>query len=251
MKKAYLFACCALFGGVLLAQHSIPNAPLFQKGFPVPQAQPDASLEIRAEACAPATALRDLEWNNVRALIENAGALWYDRAIDKGAFMVPKEEGVSVVYGGALWLGGISPDQQLKLAAVRYRNVGNDFWPGPLTNTGAAEVDPTTCEQYDRFTITQRADAMRHRQYFDCIADPDCDLEEQFPNGYTIPSYFFEYPAHGNVGLNQDYYLAPFKDYDGNGFYDPAAGDYPWYDFLQEIDCAERRREDQVPLYGD
>ena len=24
-----------------------------------------------------------------------------------------------------------------------------------------------------------------------------------------------------------------------------------WYDFLQEIDCAERRREDQVPLYGD
>ena len=251
MKKACLFACCALLGGVMLAQHSTPNAPLFQKGFPVPQAQPDASLAIRAEACAPATALRDLEWNNVRALIENAGALWYDRAIDKGAFMVPKEEGVSVVYGGALWLGGISPDQQLKLAAVRYRNVGNDFWPGPLTNTGAAEVDPTTCEQYDRFTITQRADAMRHRQYFDCIADPECDLEEQFPNGYTIPSYFFEYPAHGNVGLNQDYYLAPFKDYDGNGFYDPAAGDYPWYDFLQEIDCAERRREDQVPLYGD
>ena len=83
MKKACLFACCALLGGVLLAQHSTPNAPLFQKGFPVPQAQPDASLEIRAEACAPATALRDLEWNNVRALIENAGALWYDRAIDK------------------------------------------------------------------------------------------------------------------------------------------------------------------------
>jgi hypothetical protein len=251
MKNACLFALSMVLSAFLFAQHGTPNAPLFQKGFPVPQARPDASQEIRAEACAPATALRDLEWNNVRALIENAGALWYDRAIDKGAFMVPKEEGVSVVYGGALWLGGISPDQQLKLAAVRYRNVGNDFWPGPLTNTGAAEVDPTTCEQYDRFTITQRADAMRHRQYFDCVADPECDLEEQFPNGYTIPSYFFEYPAHGNVGLNQDYYLAPFKDYDGNGFYDPAAGDYPWYDFLQEIDCKERKREDIVPLFGD
>ena len=54
--------------------------------------------------------------------------------------MVPKEAGVSVVYGGALWLAGISPDQQLKLAAARYRNNGNDFWPGPLTNEGAAEV---------------------------------------------------------------------------------------------------------------
>jgi len=105
----------------------------YQKGLPVPVApQP----ELRAEACAPATALRDLEWNNVRALIENGGALWYDRAIDKGAHFVPKEDGVSVVYGGALWLGGISPDQQLKLAAVRYRNTGNDFWPGPLTNDG-------------------------------------------------------------------------------------------------------------------
>jgi len=101
------------------AQSQAPSAPLFQKGFPVPQVKPDPTLEIRAEACAPATALRDLEWNNVRALIENAGALWYDRAIDKGAFMVPKEEGVSVVYGGALWLRGISPAHKLKVAAVR------------------------------------------------------------------------------------------------------------------------------------
>ena len=233
------------------AQTGANGGPLFQKGFPVPQTHATEGGEIRAEACAPATALRDLEWNNVRALIENAGALWYNRAIDKGAFMVPKEEGVSVVYGGALWLGGISPDQQLKLAAVRYRNTGNDFWPGPLTNTGAAEVGPSVCEQYDRFAISQRADAMRHRQYFDCAGDPDCDMEEQFPTGYSIPSYFFEYPAHGNVSLNQDFYLSPFYDYDGNGFYDPSAGDYPWYDFLQEIDCAERRRQDPVPLYGD
>ena len=90
---------------------------------------------MRAEACAPATALRDLEWNNVQALIENGGTLWYDRAINKGAHYVPKDLGVSVCYGGALWLGGISPDQQLKLAAVKYRWSGNDFWPGPLSMT--------------------------------------------------------------------------------------------------------------------
>ena len=84
-------------------------------------------INLRAAACAPATGLRDLEWNNVRALIENGGALWYNRAIDRGAHFVPKEEGVSVVYGGALWLGGISPDQQLKLAALTFRNRGNDY----------------------------------------------------------------------------------------------------------------------------
>ena len=91
------------------AQTGANGGPLFQKGLPVPQTHATEGGEIRAEACAPATALRDLEWNNVRALIENAGALWYNRAIDKGAFMVPKEEGVSVVYGGALWLGESVP----------------------------------------------------------------------------------------------------------------------------------------------
>ena len=92
---------------------------------------------------------------------------------------------------------------------------------------------------------------MRHRQYFDCSADPTCDLDKEFPDGYAIPTSFFEYPAHGNVARQQDYYLAPFYDYDGDGNYDPTLGDYPWYDFLQEIDCGNRRREDRVPLYGD
>ena len=64
-----------------------------------------------------------------------------------------------------------------------------------------------------------------------------------------MPSYFRDYPWQGDD--NQDYYLAPFKDYDGDGFYSPDNGDYPWYDFLQEIDCANRKREDIVPLYGD
>ncbi|PCJ81786.1 MAG: hypothetical protein COA49_04595, partial [Bacteroidetes bacterium] len=221
----------------------------YQKGLPIPINEDIIQARVVAESCAPATALRDLEWNNVRALIENGGTLWYDRAIDKGAHFVPKDEGVSVVYGGALWLGGISPDQQLKLAAVKYRNSGNDFWPGPLTNTGEAEVSASTCLEYDHFTVTYRSDAMRHRQYFDAVAAGTEEID--FPDGYTIPPYFSEYPAHGSPALGQDFYLAPFKDYNGNGEYDPNNGDYPWYDFLQEIDCQERRREDIVPLFGD
>ena len=153
---------------VLLAFASVSSQTIqYQKGLPIPVNDDVEYVNQRADACAPATALRDLEWNNVRALIENGGTLWYDRAIDKGAHYVPKELNVSVCYGGALWLGGISPDQQLKLAAVRYRNSGNDFWPGPLTNTGEAEVSAETCQEYDHFSISYRADAMRHRQYHD------------------------------------------------------------------------------------
>ena len=172
---------------------------------------------LRSEACAPATGLRDLEWNNVKSLIETAGSLWQDRALGRASYEVPIGGGVSSLYAGALWMGGISPDQQLKLAALTFRS-GNDYWPGPLTTDGAAEVDKNTCNDYDDFFVSTRADAQRHRQWFDSQAEGTS--EEDFPEGYTIPAYFGDYPAIGDD--NQDYYLAPFKDYDGDGFMIPT-----------------------------
>jgi len=207
--------------------------------------------ESRAAACAPATALRDLEWNNISALIETGGSLWQDRAVGLSHYYAPKDGNVSVLYAGALWLGGLSPDQQLKLAAITYRFGGNDFWSGPLSNDGSAEISESECVKWDRFTITYRADAQRHRQYFECINSADCVVEESFPSGYSIPPYFFDYPAIGNTSAGQDLYLAPFYDFDGDGSYNPENGDYPWYDFLKEINCAERKRDDIVPLFGD
>ena len=202
--------------------------------------------DSRAAACAPATGLRDLEWNNVRARIETGGSMWQDRATSRAAYEIPAGGGVSSIYSGALWMGGLSPDGQLKLAAVTFRADGNDFWPGPLTNDGTAEITESTCTAYDKFFVSERQDAQLHRAYFDCIAAGTEDCED-----YSIPSYFNEYPAQGDPSLGQDFYLAPFYDYDGDFLYNPSAGDYPWYDFLKEIDCATRRREDVVPLFGD
>lgn len=207
------------------------------------------TLQTRAAGCAPASGLRDLQWNNVRALIETDGSLWQDRATGQASYEVPKDGGTSVLFAGSIWMGGYSPDNQLKLAAVRFKQLGSDYWPGPLTNDGAASIDETTCEEYDNFFVTTRAESIRHRQYFEAVATGTVD--EQFPEGYATPSQFFDYPAHGNTALSQDLYLAPFYDYDLDGFYDPSAGDYPWYDFLKEINCFERKRTDPVPLFGD
>jgi hypothetical protein len=201
----------------------------------------------RMALCSPATGLRDLEWNNVKALIETGGNMWQDRATSRAAYEVPANGGVSSIYAGALWMGGVSPDQQLKLAAVTFRGDGNDFWPGPLTNDGTATVSDAVCTQYDRFFVSERLDAERHRAYFDCITNGGSDCAED----YVIPSYFYEYPAIGNTVALQDPYLAPFYDYDQSLSYEPENGDYPYYDFLREIDCTQRRREDVVPLYGD
>ncbi len=170
--------------------------------------------QTRAAACAPATGLQDLEWNNVKALIETGGSMWQDRSISQAAYEVPKGGGVSSLYAGALWMGGISPDQQLKLAAITFRANGNDYWPGPLTNDGTAEVTEDVCEQYDQFFTCLRQDSQRHYQYHQAVINGT--VEEEFPDGYTMPSYFQDYPAIGNTALDQDYFLSTFYDFTGN-----------------------------------
>jgi len=120
------------------------------------------AASTRAAACAPATALREMDFNNVRALIETGGSMWQDRSTSRAAYEVPKNGEVSSLYAGALWMGGFSPDQQLKLAAITFRADGNDFWPGPLTNDGTAEIDENVCQEYDTFYRIRKTDVIAH-----------------------------------------------------------------------------------------
>jgi hypothetical protein len=236
--------------GTAVAGQSMKGPTFAEMGMPTTNVVVGNS---RAAACSPAVGLATLAANNVEALIETGGNMWQNRATSRAAYEVPRVDGgngPSALYAGALWLGGVSPDQQLKLAAVTFRGNGNDFWPGPLTNTGAAEVTSEVCEQYDRFFVSGRRQSELHRLWFDLQSDPE-QLAIAFPEGYSIPAYFNEYPAMGSPAAGQDLYLAPFKDYDGDGFYNPDQGDYPWYDFLREIDCKLRRSTDPVPLFGD
>lgn len=210
----------------------------------------------KAAACVPASQVTQIAYNNVRAVIENGGNGWTRRGgSPRSGYEVPKTDdfsGPNAIYAGGLWMGGVSPDNQLKLAAVLFRAEGNDFWPGPLTNTGDASVSPEVCSAYDRFWITERAEAEAHIQWAQCNADPDCDLDEVFPDGYSIPNSFNTWPATGNVDQGQDLYLAPFFDADGDGDYSPSAGDYPDYGFDETVeDCKSRQREDPVNLFGD
>ena len=141
LRLQVLVACIVL---LLMASHDCTvQAQSVGKSLEVleikclPVAMVESGAGSRVAACSPATDLRDLEWNNVQVLVENGGTLWHDRATYRGAYLVPKEDQVSTVFGGALWTGGISPDQQLKLDAVRcWRN-------GKFHSTASALLDCT------------------------------------------------------------------------------------------------------------
>lgn len=245
----------ALSLAACLGMYAWAIAPPAGSGYNAPPPPPPQG-SAKAASCAPSSRIIQLNFNNVRAVIENGGNKWTRRASGRSGYEVPKTadfSGPNAIYTGALWMGGLSPDNQLKIAAVLYRASGrNDFWPGPLTVTGDASVDFDVCQQYDRFWQTKRSQAEAHIQWKLCSEDPECDLEVLFPNGYSIPPDFITWPAMGNVDAGQALYLAPFVDWDGDGFYNPFDGDYPDYGFnLSVEDCKSKFREDPVPLFGD
>ena len=213
--------------------------------------------QAKVADCVPPSGYRQFDLNNVRFGLETAGLLWENRPGGSIAdYEVPKGGGIHSIFAGGLWMGGTSPDQQLKLAAVTYRQDGTDFWPGPL-NENTAVVEPETCEEYDRHWLVSRQDVELHRLWFERnrqvsegLADEAILSEDPFQNGYSIPDYFFDYPAINFNPLAQRE-LAPYFDYNGDDFYDPEDGDYPGYDLDGDIDCNTKCATDPIPLFGD
>ncbi len=72
---------------------------------------------------------------------------------------------LQLLCSGSLWIGGLDVNQQLKLAALRYRQVGLDYWAGPLTTDGAASVDAETCAEWDQHYVVTREEIDQFIQY--------------------------------------------------------------------------------------
>jgi hypothetical protein len=207
-------------------------------------------IDERAAGCSPANGSTFLEFNNVKALIHTGGNLWQIMGQNLSHYEIPKGSGIMALFTSALWLGGVDINGQLKLAAVRYRD-GQDYWTGPLTEAGDAEVIPSTCTKYDRhFVISQdevrEFDAWYNAGIYDAEHGTNTQSTE-FPD-YEIPLSILEWPAHGDPTLGQDFYLAPFYDRNTDGYYNPLDGDYPWYDIHKQLSCTNDRT---VTLYGD
>jgi len=192
------------------------------------KSSPRAEVKQTAAGCAAASGYRYLNINNVRGRINTGGDMWWDLH-DFSQYFIPANGQATSLFSGSLWIGGLDINDQLKLAALRFRQSGNDYWPGPLTIDGTASVDEITCAQYDQHFVISRAEVDEYLGWWHSE-----NRAVEYP-GYQIPESFLNYPAHGDYSRNQSYYLAPFRDVDGDGDYDPTLGDYPYYDITNEL----------------
>lgn len=189
-------------------------------------------VKATAAGCLPGAGFKYLEVNNVRTRINTGGDMWWD--FEVAQYEIPKGSRKTSMFSAALWIGGIDVNDQLKLAALRYRQgpnvgnpgTGNDFWPGPLTIDGTAAISEAECAARDKLYPINRAQIDEYIAWWENPA--------AYP-AYQIPADIINWPAHGDVTQKQSYYLAPFYDRGGDGNYDPYDGDYPYYDIANEL----------------
>ena len=175
-----------------------------------------SSPKAESAVCLPASSSNELTVNNVRAYIETGGTMWFKELAE---YEVPIGSGKTSMFCAALWIGGKDANGMLKLAAVRFRQVGDDYWTGPLKFTGASTTQ-SMCIKFDKHFKITRAEVDKHISGYNT-------------SGYVMPSSIANWPAHGDEGYS--YYLAPFKDVNGNEVYDPENGDYPYYDVNNDL----------------
>ena len=186
------------------------------------------NLKQTTAGCTPSSTFAWLNINNARVRVNAGGDMWWDLPGGSGAkYYIPANGSATSLYAGSLWIAGMDINNQLKCAAVRFRQVGNDFWTGPLTIDGTASIDAATCMEYDKMYNITRAEVD------DFLAH--CDENGVPAPGYEIPANITNWPAHGDPARGMSYYLAPFFDNDNDGVYDPTQGDYPYYDITNEL----------------
>lgn len=182
---------------------------------PNPETEKVSSSSKVMAACKGAKSSQELWINNVRTIIYTGGDMWWDLfGTGNAYYIIPatkdKSQGASSNFAGSIWIGGLDGGGQLKIAAMTYRQTGYDFWPGPL-DPSTASTDEVVCNDYDKIFVMTRSEV------------------ENFVFNGVMTDAIKNWP--GNGIKNDRPFLAPFVDVGGTvGYYDPDAGDYPYYD---------------------
>jgi hypothetical protein len=168
---------------------------------------------VLASGCSEDQGAAYLAINNVRARIMDEGDMWWDPGAGLPRYYEPASSPTCPLFAGALWIAGLDAGGQLKVAAMTYRQNGEDFWTGPL-DTLTVSITPTECANWDKLFYVTRQEVQNFVSY----------------GSQYLTSDIKSWPGNGNPALNEGHYLAPFVDVGQTGTYDPTLGDYPAYD---------------------
>ena len=254
MKKFSYFILLLLYSTTVIAKEDVNK----------PKTKVTVSKQL-VYNCLEGTAQTLLDINNISTTILNGGDMWWD--LSNGSYEAPKGSGLHSIFAGALWIGGVDDDNQIKVASQTYRQGGNDYWPGPLenarlnsggnANSNYGSTNASICNAYDKHFVILKSEVVEFVNYLNS-SQPNID----FPD-YVIPQSIIDYPGNrttddlSNAFSGEDtqvqtnpYYaletLAPFRDVNNDNYYNPNDGDYPEYNLDNSLDCMQ-----EDILFGD
>ena len=222
MKSPFLSACMLTATLLAFSTGFARNATNYQP--------PKAADSYKTEAggCTIPVSQFDMDINNVRARLLDAGDMWWD--LSTAHYEVPKGDRTSgrqfpqAIFAGAIWISALDAGHNLKIAAQEYRQGTSDFFTGPIDNTGS--ITQASCNLWDQ-----------HFSVLGTEIKPIVDYITANTGSTTVPaalisSSVLNWPSKGNPvlaakGFDVSGNLAPFFDNDGDGIYNPTHGDYP------------------------
>ena len=172
--------------------------------------------------------------NNIKCRIMDEGDMWWNPGTGCPVYLAPANSTTNAQFAASLWIGGYDAGNQLKEAAMTYRQNGEDFWAGPIdTCTSQPSISVSECVAWDKLFYCSEAEVSSYNT--------------QYPHGTSsanIPADILNWPGSGNAAYCESQNLAPYVSVSNSGYYNPEAGDYPAFDLTGNGNC-------QNELYGD
>lgn len=152
-----------------------------------------------------------LDVNGVKCEINASGNQFWNQE-DLVTYEVPANSDVNSIFNQTFWIGGMDESGGLHLAGERYRQIGTDFFSGPVMN--ATSYSDSLDIVWHRVWKLNSEDIEYHRAHWQDA-------------GYEPIENIATWPGSGDITLGQAAKLAPYYDWDGDGWYDPMKGDFP------------------------
>ncbi|MBN2729187.1 MAG: T9SS type A sorting domain-containing protein [Bacteroidales bacterium] len=153
-----------------------------------------------------------IDYGEIRVPVNSQGNIFNDLNSELVPMTTaPANSQTGPVFIAALWFSGLDASNNLHLAASRYGANGRDFFPGA--------VPINLNENY--------VNAANNRVWKINRSEINYHIANWNSAGYLMPEVIQNWPAHGDPLLSEAPILAPFKDMNQNGLYEPQLGDYP------------------------
>ncbi len=152
-----------------------------------------------------------LNINNVNARFNCFGNHFYDLPGGTGAkYFVPNGGTSTSIFSSTFCIGGLDENDNLHLAGERYRQIGEDYWHGPVSNIYDSVYD---VKWFKIWKLTKQ-EINYHKSHW-------------WESGYAPIEDILTWPGNGDESAGQLAQLAPYYDKNNDGIYEPMDGDYP------------------------